>query len=197
MTFPDDRLSTSLVASPYTYPYTLTPPDSRTAYALGGVALGNAGQGLSFQLWTAIARSTYVELTAPNQIEPIAVLGQPDIVELTLAFDQNMNVTIAYVQYGQAKLYWFDTFIGAYTITAIPDGAISPRVTLDDRRELQTSNSDVILAYVKDDNLYFRKQRERYLTERLLKANVAGRLVQMGMNTKNRLQWKIKPFRTG
>ena len=197
MAFPENRLSTSLVASPYTYPYTLTPPNARTAYSLGGVGLGNAGQGLSFQLWTAVAKPTYVELKAPNQVEPIVVLSQPDITELTLAFDQNMNITLAYVQYGQAKLYWFDTFISSYTITLVGDGAISPRVTLDDKRELRTASSDVILAYVRNDNLYFRMQRERYLSERLLKLNVAGRLVQMGANTKNRLQWKIKPFRVG
>lgn len=195
MAFSENRLSTTLVASPYTYPYTLTSADRKVAYALGGVALSDASQGLAVQLWTATAKPTHVELTAPNQATPIVILTQPDIAELTLAFDQNMNVTLAYVQLGQAKLYWFDTFISAYTITTFPL-AISPRVTLDDRRELQTALSDVVLGYVRADNLYFRLQRDRYLNEYLLKLNVAGRLEQMGMNTKNRLQFKIKPFRT-
>jgi hypothetical protein len=193
--FTENRLSTTLVASPYTYPYTLSAP-ARVAYAMGGIALSNPNAGLNAQLWTATVKDTFVELTAPNQSTPINILQEADITELTLAFDQNMNVAIAYVQYGQAKLYWYDTFIGDYTITALPGGSISPRVTLDDRRELQTTNSDIILGYVLNDNLYFRMQRERYLSEHLLRPNVAGRLVQMGMNTKNRLQFQIKPFRT-
>lgn len=196
MAFPENRLSTTLVASPYVYPYTLTPPSVRIAYAYGGIGIGDPSQGLAVQLWTAEAMPTFVALTAPNVTTPINILAQPDITELTLAFDQNMNVAIAFVQYGQGKLYWFDTFLGMYTITALPAGSISPRVTMDDSRYLQTSLSDMILGYVLNDNLYFRMQRERFLSEHLLKNNVAGRLVQMGMNTKNRLQFKIKPFRT-
>lgn len=193
--FSENRLSSLLVADAYTYPYNLVLPNKKTAYALGGANLSDPSQGLAVQLWTATASKTEVTLTAPNQTTNILILNQPDITELTLAFDQNMNATLAFVQYGVAKLYWFDTFVGEYVITEFPL-AISPRVTLDDNRKLQSNNSDMVLGYVRADNLYFRLQRERFLVERLLKANVAARLEQMGMNVKNRLQFKLKPFRT-
>lgn len=194
MAFPDDRLSTTLLASAYTSPYELVPPNKRTAYSMGGIGLNDPSQGLAVQIWTATVVGDEVQLTSPSQTVPVTVFSLPDIAELTLAFDQNMRVTLCLVQYGVAKLYWFDTNISNYALTDFP-GAISPRITLDDRRPLETGASDIILAYVRTDNLYFRKQRERYLTERLLKANVQATLTQMGMNTQNRLQFKLKPYR--
>lgn len=197
MSFPENRLSTTLVASDYLYPYNLVPPNRRTAYALGGVALGDTSQGLRVQLWTAYVEGDNILLTAPNMDNPIVLLATPEgqVTELTFTFDQNMNATIAYMQLGEARLYWFDTFVGEYVISSY-SGVISPRVTLDDDRELETSLSDMIFGYVRQDNLYFRMQRERFLSEHLLKENVQARLEQMGMNVKNRLQFKLKPFRT-
>lgn len=191
--FPENRLSSTLVADAYTYPYTLTPPNKKTAYALGGIGLSDPSMGLALQLWTAVAEPDGVYVTAPTNEVPIALLMQPNITELTLAFDQNMNYMLAFVQYGVAKLYWFDTFLGQYTTTEFP-GALTPRITLDDRRESQTALSDVVLAYVKDNNLYFRLQRDRFQNEYLLKTAVSARLEQMGMNVRNRLQFKLKPY---
>lgn len=193
--FPDNRKSSSLVAGPYVYPYNLTPPNRRTAYAIGGIALSDPSQGLGVQLWTATALPDSVVIEAPNLSEPIEILKEPDIVELTLAFDQNMNYTLAYVQYGMARMYWYDTFVGEYVVTEFP-GATTPRVTLDDRRMTQSGSSDIVLAYVKNNNIYFRLQRERFITEHLLEENVNAQLIQMGMNIHNRLQFKYKPIRT-
>lgn len=193
--FPDNRLSTILVADQYTYPYTLTPPNNRTAYALGGIALSDPSQGLQVQLWTAVADAEKVTLSAPNLAEPLLLLPEPNVTNLTLAFDQNMNFSLAYMQYGTARLHWFDTFVDEYVTTSFA-GASTPRVTLDDKRELQSTNSDLILAYVLNNNLYFRLQRERFLNERLLQENVNAKLVQMGMNVKNRLQFRLQPQRS-
>jgi hypothetical protein len=193
--FPENRLSTILVADDYIYPYTLTPPNKRVAYSHGGININDPSQGIRVQLWTAYVEDGIIMLNAPSLAQPVIALSGDNISELTLAFDQNMNYTLAYVQNSVAKLYWFDTFLSAYTITEFPS-AISPRITLDDKRPLQTSLSDLVLGYVKNDNLYFRLQRDRFLNEYLLKENVQARLDQMGMNVKNRLQFKLKPFRT-
>lgn len=194
--FPENRKSTFLVAGPYVYPYNLRPPNKQTAYSLGGIAISDPSQGHKVQLWTAEATPDFVQITAPNLPNPAIILAQPDITELSLTFDQNMNYTISFVQYGVSKLYWYDTFLGEYTITDFP-GAITPRVTLDDPRESQSGASDMVLGYVKDNNLYFRLQRERFLSEHLLEENVNSRLEQMGMNVYNRLQFRLRPFRTG
>ena len=192
--FPDNRLSTTLVASPFTYPYNLTPPNKQTAYSYGGIGLSDPSQGLSVQLWTAYVQGDEILLDAPTLNSPLVVLSVPSAREISLAFDQNMNVALAYVQFGSTRLYWFDTLVGDYVITDYPN-TVSPKITLDDRRELQTANSDIIFSYVRNDNLYFRMQRERYLSEHLLKENVAARIERMGMNTRNRLQWQLKPFK--
>lgn len=194
--FPDNRLSTTLVASPFTYPYNLTPPNKQTAYSYGGVNISDPSQGLEVQLWTAYVEADRVMLDAPSLIAPIVLLTLGDVREISLAFDQNMNPALAFVQYGITRLYWFDTLINDYVITDYST-AISPKITLDDRRELQSSNSDIIFSYVRDDNLYFRMQRERYLSEHLLRENVAARIERMGMNTRNRLQWQLKPLKVG
>jgi hypothetical protein len=192
--FPDNRLSTTLVASPYTYPYNLTPPNKQTAYSYGGSNISDPSQGLEFQLWTAYVEGDLVMLDAPNQSTPIILMTLPAVREISLAFDQNMNPALAFVQYGTTRLYWFDTFTGEYTITDYST-AISPRITLDDRRELQSASSDIIFSYILNNNLYFRLQRERYLTEHLLKEDVNARIERMGMNTRNRLQWQLKPIK--
>lgn len=192
--FPENRLSTSLVASPFTYPYNLTPPNKNTAYAYGGIGLNDPSQGLQVQLWTATVEGSEVILSAPLISTPIVLLALPDVREISLAFDQNMNPVLAFVQYGTARLYWFDTLVNDYTITDYST-AVSPKITLDDRRELQTANSDIIFSYVLNGNLYFRLQRERYLSEHLLKENVDARIERMGMNTRNRMQWLLKPFK--
>lgn len=194
MAFNDNRLSTTLLASPYVTPYDITPPNKRTAYSRGGVGLNDPSKGLDYQTWTAEVVGEEVLLSAPNQPVKLSVFSLPDIAELTLAFDQNMRVSLCVVQYGVAKLFWYDSVVADFVVTEFP-GAISPRITLDDRRQNELGSSDIILAYVKTDNLYFRLQRERYLTERLLKADVQATLVQMGMNTVNRLQFKLKPYR--
>src|SRR5690606_29426192 len=109
----------------------------------GGVGIGDASQGLEVQLWTAYVEGEQVMLTAPNQFTPIVFLTLPAVREISLAFDQNMNAALAFVQYGTTRLYWFDTFLGEYVVTDYST-AISPKITLDDRREPQSNSSDII-----------------------------------------------------
>jgi hypothetical protein len=65
-------------------------------------------------------------------------------------------------------------------------------VCLDDKRPLQNAVSDVILAYTRSGNLYFRAQRDRYLVEYPLATAVTGTLDKVGMNTVNRLQFEFR-----
>ena len=46
--------------------------------------------------------------------------------------------------------------------------------------------------YLKNDNLYIRASSERYQTEHLFKSGVTGKLIKIGMNDKNRLQFMIR-----
>src|SRR3546814_4839361 len=63
----------------------------------------------------------------------------------------------------------------------MPSTVKNPRCSLDDKRELESANNDIILAYVRAGSLYVRYQRERYLDEHPMRAGVST-LYQVGMN---------------
>jgi hypothetical protein len=68
---------------------------------------------------------------------------------------------------------------------------ITPKCSLDDKRQLQVSRSDIILAYIREGALYARQQRDRFDTEYLLKSDVGGYLRRIGMNVQQRFQFDI------
>lgn len=187
---PEQRLSTVAVPSEF-----LSPDDEDlptwVAKELGGIGLNNPSQGLQVQTWTLRFVSGDIRISAPNTPE-VTLFSAVGITELDLAFDQNMRPVVSYVQSGQAKFRWYDSLVESQVITDLPAGTITPRVTLDDKRFFSYGSSDVILAYVLNGNLYFRAQRDRFGVEYLLKENVGGRLIRIGMNNNNRLQFLLE-----
>src|SRR3546814_4042279 len=73
----------------------------------------------------------------------------------------------------------------------MPSTGKNPRCSLDDKRELESANNDIILAYVRAGSLYVRYQRERYLDEHLMRAGVS-KLYQVGMNNQYRFQFSYE-----
>jgi hypothetical protein len=157
---------------------------------MGGVALNDPSQGLQVKEWTLYLVGDDVTISAEG-VAPTVLFSGANITELSLAFDQNMQPVVAYVQAEQARLYWFDSSIPGYTSTVIA-GAITPRVALDEKRPLLVLSSDVILGYIRAGNLYFRAQRDRYLIEYLLKSDVNATLVTVGMTTNYRFKFKLR-----
>ena len=97
-----------------------------------------------------------------------------------------MRPVLTYVSGGIAKLYWYDTVSQSQTITDFPN-VQNPRVSLDDKRAFNTANSDVIFAYINNDQLCCRYQRERYGTEHVLhQLPPNAKLGKIGMGTTNR-----------
>ena len=190
---PDNELSTTPVVSPLMFPKN-TPVVGLEAFELGGVALNNPSQGLMVKPWRAFIDdlgNTYVEAAG---VPPTFVVNLPDVSTLSLTFDQNMNVFLAFTQSGQAKFYWFDPIASAYTITNLPVGSTFPRCSLDDKRELASSTSDIIVAYLRNGNLYFRQQRDRYLIEYLLYPDINldiidAQIIEIGMGNNLRFQF--------
>lgn len=162
---------------------------------LGGTALGDASQGISYQLWTARADGTNVYLSAPNTPE-FLLLPNVNAVWVALAIDQSAREFVAYADInGNASYYWYDTTILAYRTSALV--GVIPRVfaALDDSRPIEIGNSDVILAYERAAQLYYRQQRDRFGTEYDLGA-IPGispsTLVQIGMNANLRFQFAFQ-----
>jgi hypothetical protein len=186
---PLNQLSTTFVNAPFVEKSNnLNAP--LIDYEMGGVALNDASQGLKVKLWTLYMDGQNVMVTAEG-VTPTVLFSLPGIRELSLAFDQNMRPFVAFVQYANAKFWWFDTAVGHVVFTDLP-GAVTPRCTLDDKRLIAQNTSDIILAYVKANNLYMRYQRDRYTIEYLLRSNVNATLVTIGMATNNRLRFKMR-----
>lgn len=183
---PDDELSSTPFPSSFTQPVKVAKEED---WEFGGVAIGDASQGLLVQLWHCTIEGGAVYVEAPS-VAKTKLFDAPGVTDVALAFDQNMNPVVAYVQDGAAKYWWYDPALEAMTFSDLP-GATTPRCTLDDKRAFNASGSDVILAYLKGRDLYFRKQRDRYTVEYLLATNVGSGLSTVAMGTNNRLQFGI------
>lgn len=154
----------------------------------GGVGLNDPSLGRDYQDWQVRLVGNTVRL-GPVGGTDVDVFIEANITELSVAFDQNMRPAIAYMAGGVAKLRWFDTSVG-YEVTTSYPGARSPFLTLDDKRQGQNDTSDILFFYIESDNLYYRQQRDRYQTARLLLTGVGARasIHRVGMTSNLRLE---------
>ncbi|MGH2551205.1 MAG: hypothetical protein ACRDHN_17605 [Thermomicrobiales bacterium] len=162
-----------------------------TDYEMGGEALNDPSSGLQVKVWTCTLVGDAVTVTASG-VPATALFELPGITSVSLSFDQNMRPAVAFIQEGELKLWWFDSAEGEQVFTTF-DGE-QPKIRLDDKRHTQNGTSDLLLAYVRHDGLYFREQRDRFLNEYFL-ADITGYTFrQMGMSTINRMQFAFDPI---
>lgn len=183
---PESRLSTTNLPSTFLAPDSLV-MNANIDREQGGVDLDDGSQGLQVQNWIGFVDGDNLKVGPTAETAP-TILVRPGVTTFSFTFDQNMRATLAYTQAGVAKLYWFDTNINAMTESSFA-GASYPRLALDDKRALQSLVRDIIFAYIRNDNLYYRQQRDRYTIEYLLKIGVRGRLRNIGLTQNNRLQF--------
>lgn len=197
---PGDELSSKAHIAGFAF-HVKTPGDFMEDWEQGGMALNDPSEGLEVQLWHLQAK--YNETTgnvdciveAPS-VAPTVLFSGVDISEVALAFDQNMNPFVAYIQAGVPKIYWYDPIIPGMTHTTLPAGCYDLRCTLDDHRDFATGDSDIVLGYINAGNLCVRYQSDRYLIEHVLKVGVGGsaNLVSMAMNRQWRLQFRLRNY---
>jgi hypothetical protein len=137
-------------------------------------------------------------LSAPGVAESVWYTHTHPIREISLAFDQNARPVVAFVdEVGGVYLRWFDPVPNAIVNTDISSYARSPRVTLDDNRPLNLTNSDVILGYVRGGIVRYRRQRDRFMDEYTPTIGVGGATVSAGslfhisMNSNQRLEFIV------
>lgn len=191
---PDDVLSTRPVVS------ALLLPDGRQGgmlhdFEMGGAALNDGSQGIDLQLWFCwVDRSDNVRVRTEAGFGPGTILfNQPGIIRVSFSFDSNMQPAVAYELEGGVGFFWFDSTSSGYVTTTYP-GARTPRVTHDDKRDYEAAKSDVILAYFREDGLYFRQQRDRYLIEYMLEDSLPKtlRLANVAMGLNYRLHFEMR-----
>lgn len=192
---PGNRLSTTPVFSEFVTPDNIDRPSMLVDYELGGRALNDPSEGLEVHTWVAEYNPTTgdVSIQAPG-IPGVTLFTALGISDLSLAFDQNMRPFVVFTQSSRAKFFWFDTVLGETLITELPVDARSPQCTMDDKREMQTSQgaNDIIVAYLRGTALYYRQQRDRFEVEYMLTASIPGtQLIRVGMNRGRRLQFEF------
>ena len=200
--FPLNELSETAFISGFDFPVkTLSPEDKLQDWEKGGIALNDPSQGLLVQLWHFTLEidietgngTVYVKAPSTSKLFLFDGLG---ITEVSGAFDQNMNPFVAYIQAGDPKIWWYDGTVTSQIHSDLPVGAMDLRCTLDDKRDFNTSDSDIVLSYVRGGSLYYMYQRESYSIEHLLAPDVY-RLVSLAMNTGSRLQWRANGIGDG
>jgi hypothetical protein len=197
-----NEVSTTAVVAGFSYPVkTPLPVDKLQDWELAGVALNDASQGLLVKVWhctlevdrdTSVG-SVYVE--APGVAKTLLFSGV-GVTEVAVAFDQNMNPFVAYMQGTDAKIFWYDPLAPGMVHTTLPAGCYDLRCCLDEKRAYFVGVSDIVLSYIRAGNLCIRYQRDRYLVEYVLKAGVGpdAKLVSMAMNNGFRLQWRLRNY---
>lgn len=169
MSVPDHKLSSSIVDAPYIPPeeeFRLSP---LTDMEGGPVAVGNTTGGMNYQPWDLSVVGNDIILTPRNEGLPITVLSVEGLTQASFCFDQNARPSVAYKTSGGVFLYWYDTDAANFVTTPYPD-AVSAILSLDDKRERQVNNNDIIFWYTKEVSpgvyhLFNREQRDRFTEE--------------------------------
>jgi hypothetical protein len=193
---PDSVLSTETLEALFCFPRNV-PRAPLIDYEYGGAAIQDASQGLRYQVWKGEYLENAIVLSAPV-VPAFNALAIANVDTFGFTFDQNMQPFFCYeLVNGNAFFRWFDGTVPGFVTTQLPPGTRTPRCCLDDNRRQQIGVSDIILAYCRDEALYFRAQRERFEDEHLLHESIgAARLIQIGMNKVLRFQFQLSSLPT-
>lgn len=194
---PENTLSSQAVVTGYPFPVK-QPGDFLVDWEMGGIALNDPSKGLNFQLWFLevkrdpnIINHWNVYVSAPSVAETLLFSGA-NITSASLAFDQNMNPFVAFVQNGQAKIYWYDSTVPGQITSNLAADVKSPVCCIDDHRAFSVGTSDIILAYIRAGWLRMRYQRDRYTIEYNLCEVGNAELLSVAMNSKLRVQFRVR-----
>lgn len=183
---PDNVLSSAAIFGGFLVPDRI---NDLIDYEWGGKDLLDASEGMQVKIWTCFYEDGWIIITDNTGLR-YSILEVANVTQLGFAFSLSMRVYITYVADGRAFFYWYDSTTSAYITTDYGVETITPQLSLDDVRNSQSSNADVIFAYVRDDVLYTRMQRDRFQIE--YEMGAANQLVQIGMTSNYRFAFALK-----
>lgn len=192
---PNNRFSSITRKGSLVNPWSRRPDLSRH---WGPIAIQDPTSGLFVKIWQmrTPTDSGNLLLSSTNVAEYVWYTHAKRVTQVSLAFDQNGLPVVAYVDIDKsAFLRWFDSTVNQYVTVDITSYATTPRVTLDDARQFNLGNSDVILGYVRAGVVRYRIQRERFETEHTPTIGVGGAtakataLRHVSMNSNLRLEF--------
>lgn len=190
MALPGNTASALAIASRFLYPDNLVTGPMED-WEDGGVDIQDATQGLMGYRWRCWVDGINVKAQRDGAAE-VTLFSAAGISSISLAFDQAMRPHVAYTIAGQMYLRWYDSVAVAYVTTNF-GMARNPRLALDDKRPEQLNTNDVILAYIRDNSLFYRQQRDRFAVERLLRPGLPDYTIlrNIGMGDNLRMHFEL------
>jgi hypothetical protein len=177
----------------FNYPGDLDPQEIPADWEQAGVALNDPFAGLLYQDWTFYIDGPNIMVKPDNG--PATVVHSPGhgVLELSGSFDSNMNPVVVWT--GEDLVTWFrwwNPVTVSYALSTLP-ALRSPRLTLDDKRASQAENRDVLLFYIRNEQVCYRQQRDRYQIEYPLYPLPRGydRIGRVGMTDGLRMQIEL------
>lgn len=188
---PDHKITSTPAASEYFYDKPNTKLIDRT---LGGIAIQDISEGLNYQVWEIYYESPFIKIKGLTTGVVIILEEVQRVIELSLAFDLNMNIAYTYVVGDKSYLRYYNTTTQTLQTMELIH-CKSPRLTYDDLRSMQNQVSDIVCAYINVSNntLCYRLLRDRYTIEHTLQeVPENARLIRIGMTEGLRLQFKMQ-----
>lgn len=188
--FPNNVLSTKPVIGRFLSYYGDKVP--AIDYCKAGLDINDASKGLNYQLWRCrLYGNADIKISkqSDNYASETLITNIPNSTQVSLAFDSNMTPAVCTIASSNLKLYWYDSTIPGYTTLTI--AARDAMIRIDDVRDFASNYRDIILAYIRPDNmLCYRLQRDRFTIEYALQQwHPWQKIYQCGMTDQNRFQF--------
>lgn len=191
MALPNNIITVTPVYAPFLEPLQSWVYNPLQEKVLGGTAIGNGQAGREVQNWIITYSAGVIDVSPQDGASQFS-MSVAGVTSVSLGFDSNMAVAIAYQTAAGANFYYYNTLTAGYSTMTIA-GATSCRSCVDDPRLFDSGASDVIFSYVLTSNLYYRVQRERYLTEHGVGPALNSILTKTGFTTAQRMQFELTP----
>lgn len=163
------------------------------AIALGGVELNNSKGKLNSRYWLVTHVGSQVQIRGANGStwgSSVVLFEEPlPIQQISLTFDQ-LGRPLVFYRIGQdtLKLYWYDPVSQQNIITNFGVGK-DPTACFDFPQDTGQPFTDVLLFYVRNDQVFMRIQRDRYAIEYPCPISKSGiKIKSAGLRKDNRLQ---------
>lgn len=191
--FPGNELSSTPVVGRF-FSYYSGKKLPNEDYCRAGLGVNDSSRGLNYQLWKGRLYPDGRVTVAPESsgyVTETLVTTMAGANKLSIAFDNNMSPVVCAIVAGALKLYWYDSTIPGFTTTTIAS-CRDALARIDDVRDFATAYRDIIVSYVRSNQLFYRLSRDRYTVEYLL-ADVHPwqRLYQCGMTDQFRFQFSL------
>lgn len=120
-------------------------------------------------------------------------LARSGVISCDLAFDSLDRQFYCWLEANdQIWMYWFNSVSSAFEITNITSGE-NPCCAFDERRIILSSQADIYLFYQRDNLIFYRLQRDRYLVEYPVPDSIAAvELETCGMGTNSRMTLRVQ-----